>query len=76
VGNGSPSSTINRRRKTIAATIPSTPAARPQRAIAHAGGVMLRKPIAGTGPGRPSTNPMIAADDAVVWVMLFSSTPK
>ena len=44
--------------------------------IAHAGGVMPKEPRAGTGPGNPSTKPMMAADDAVVCVMLFSRTPK
>ena len=44
--------------------------------IAHAGGVMPKEPRAGTGPGKPSTKPMMAADDAVVCVMLFSRTPK
>ena len=44
--------------------------------IAHPGGTTPSQPRAGTGPGNPSTNVMIAADDAVVWAMLFSRTPN
>ena len=49
------------------------PDRRPPRRDRPAGKLEPMSVSAGTGPQTPATKPMIAADEAVVWVMLFSS---
>jgi hypothetical protein len=75
VGKGRASSTTSFSRSSVAAKMPTIPIAAPMSAIAQPGKLCPSRVRAGIGPGRPATNPMIAADEAVVWVMLFSSAP-
>ena len=73
VGNGSPSSTISRRRSNVATKTPSTPTAIPNGISATLEKCMPISASAGMGPITPVTKHITAADDAAVCVMLFSS---
>ena len=75
VGKGSASSTTSLRRSSMAAAMPSTPAAVPSTATDQPGSVMPIRLSAGMGPATPTTKAMTPADAAVVAVMLFSSVP-
>ncbi len=73
VGKGSASATTSFRRSSVAAKIPMTPIAIPHSARPQPGKLRPNSAIAGTGPPTPATKPMMAAEAAVVCVMLFSS---
>ncbi len=73
LGNGSLSTAINRWRSIKAMRTPVAPRATPQTAIAQEGNDCPIIESAGNALTSPVVNDIPAADDATVWVMLFSS---